>query len=122
MPTKITQAQIDERTLASARAAAMRRIEEQHKARLADINARYPESEQRHWHVLHRIAERGSGRALEKYATTLGVSMAQASNRILDAAEGMELLYAEATAITTAQRDALDAAITLAEIEAVANG
>lgn len=104
----------------AARQAAMRRIERQHKAALAELVSRYPQTERDGWHELVDDAKAGSGSCIEAYSGELGVSVEDAISRVLGAREAFRVAWAEATARATAQRDALDAATTIEAVHAVA--
>lgn len=109
-------AQVDAERLEQARAAAADRLARDHRDTLAVISAKYPETEQRHWHALRRIALSPDSPALARYAEILGVTPEVSSARILAKADGMDILYAEATATITLKRDALELATTIDEI------
>ena len=93
-----------------ARTAAYTRIKEGHAEALRDARERYSDTEREGWSELVTDAQAGEGSVIEGYADELGISVADAAERILTVREGYRQLYGQATGKLTRLRDAVDAA------------
>ncbi len=116
---KVTQNEMDERRLASARTAAYSRIKKGHADALADLRDRYPQTEREGWHELVADAKDGGGECIERYADELGISVEDSVSRVLSARQGYRTGYGSATGKLTKLRDQVDAAETVEGLEAI---
>ena len=116
---KVTQSEMDERTLESARQSAYRRIHQAHTDALAELRDRFPQTEREGWHELVQDAKEGNGECIENYATELGVSVNDAITRVLSAREGYRKAYGTATGKLTNLRDLVDSSESIEELESI---
>ena len=116
---KVTQSEVDERTLESARQSAYRRIHQGHADALTELRDRFPQTEREGWHELVGDAKDGAGECIEDYAAELGISVEDAVSRVLSARQGYRKGYGQATGKLTRLRDQIDAAETVADLEAI---
>ena len=103
----------------NARAEAYTRIKQAHSDALSEARERYSETEREGWSELITDAKAGEGSVIEGYAAELGISVAEAASRILAVREGYRQAYGQATGKLTRLRDAVDAAETVEELEAI---
>ena len=111
--------QVDAEALESARTAAHNRIKKSHAEALRDARERYSDTEREGWSELVTDAKSGEGSVIEGYAAELGISVSDAAERILTVREGYRQAYGQATGKLTRLRDAVDAAESVEELEAI---
>ena len=116
---KVAQSEVDERALESARQSAYRRIHQGHANALAELRDRFPQTEREGWHELIADAKDGAGECIKDYAAELGVSVEDAVSRVLTARQGYRKGYGKATGTLTRLRDQVDAADTVADLDAI---
>lgn len=107
------------RELDEARQSAYQRIKAAHAEALKDASERYSDTEREGWSELVTDAKSGEGSVIEGYAAKLGISTADAVDRILTARERYRQAYGQATGKLTKLRDQVDAAETVEALEAI---
>ena len=111
--------QVDAEAIESARTDAHNRIKKSHAEALRDARERYSDTEREGWSELVADAKAGEGSVIEGYAAELGISVSDAAERILTVREGYRQAYGQATGKLTRLRDAVDAAETAEDLEAI---
>ena len=119
MVRKVTAIEQAERDVAAARRSATRRIHQGHADALTELRDRFPQTEREGWHELVDDAKDGAGECIEDYAAELGVSVEDAVSRVLTARQGYRKGYGKATGTLTRLRDQVDAADTVADLDAI---
>ena len=111
--------QAEAERLPNARTAAYERAKARHAEALKAVKDRYPQTEIDGWSELAADAKEGSGVCIEAYAASMGISVADACDRILTVREGYRAAYGEATGELTKTRDLIDGAETVEDLEAI---
>ena len=121
---KVTAAEQQERDLDLARTHAHNRIKQAHAEALESIESRYSMVEKIGWHRLDKALDKYQSEGtvtngLQMYADSLGVSVEDAVARLGNAIQAFDGMYSEATGKLTRLRDAVDAAESVEELEAI---
>ena len=109
--------QVRKDALDAAYNAALNHAQQQHATALANVTARYPQTERDGWPELVADAQAGSGECIEAYALAQGVSVSDAATRVLDARSGYRKAWGEATGNLVALRDQVDALYAAGDVE-----
>lgn len=105
-----TAAEVNAEKLASARTAAIERIEAGYQQELSIIHKRFPNMEREGWHELIKDAENGVGECIDEYSASLDISIEKACERVINANSAYRKLYGKATGKLTLLRDKVDVA------------